>query len=73
MRFVLAALSRPITVVVAFVSIALFAYLAVQRMPVDIFRKWGRTQFTWRSLSEAWIRPRWRATLPTITSITSST
>src|ERR1051326_7613148 len=41
MRLVLAALSRPITVVVALVSIALFAYLAVQRMPVDIFPKVG--------------------------------
>src|ERR1700675_3166219 len=41
MRFFLAALSRPITVVVALVSIALFAYLAVQRMPVDIFPKVG--------------------------------
>jgi multidrug efflux pump subunit AcrB len=41
MRFVLAALSRPITVVVALVSIALFAFLAVQRMPVDIFPKVG--------------------------------
>src|ERR1700719_1155538 len=41
MRFVLAALSRPITVVVALISIALFAFLAVQRMPVDIFPKVG--------------------------------
>src|SRR5271165_1596247 len=41
MRLVLAALSRPITVVVALVSIALFAFLAVQRMPVDIFPKVG--------------------------------
>ncbi len=41
MRFVLAALSRPITVVVALVSIALFAFLAVRRMPVDIFPKVG--------------------------------
>ena len=41
MRFVLAALSRPITVVVALVAIALFAFLAVQRMPVDIFPKVG--------------------------------
>ena len=41
MRFVLAALGRPITVVVALVSIALFAFLAVQRMPVDIFPKVG--------------------------------
>jgi len=40
-RFVLAALSRPITVVVALVSLALFAFLAVQRMPVDIFPKVG--------------------------------
>ena len=41
MRFVLAALSRPITVVVALVAIALFAYLAVRRMPVDIFPQVG--------------------------------
>ncbi len=41
MRFVLAALSRPITVVVALVALALFAYLAVQRMPADIFPKVG--------------------------------
>src|SRR3954467_9285144 len=41
MRFVLAALSRPITVVLALISIALFAFLAVQRMPVDIFPKVG--------------------------------
>src|SRR6202049_1731555 len=41
MRVVLAALSRPITVVVVLISIALFAFLAVQRMPVDIFPKVG--------------------------------
>src|SRR5215475_1186504 len=41
MRLVLAALSRPITVVVALVALALFAFLAVQRMPVDIFPKVG--------------------------------
>jgi multidrug efflux pump subunit AcrB len=41
MRFVLAALSRPLTVVVALLAIALFAFLAVQRMPVDIFPKVG--------------------------------
>src|ERR1700691_5685288 len=41
MRFVFAALSRPITVVVGLVSIALFAVLAVQRMPVDIFPRVG--------------------------------
>ncbi|MCC6394204.1 MAG: efflux RND transporter permease subunit, partial [Bryobacterales bacterium] len=41
MRIVLAALSRPITVVVALVSIVLLAFLAVQRMPVDIFPKVG--------------------------------
>jgi multidrug efflux pump subunit AcrB len=41
MRAVLAALSRPITVVVALVAIALFAVLAVQRMPVDIFPQVG--------------------------------
>jgi len=40
-RFVLAALSRPITVVVALIAIALFAFLAVERMPVDIFPKVG--------------------------------
>ena len=41
MRLVLAALSRPITVVVALIAIALCAFLAVQRMPVDIFPKVG--------------------------------
>ena len=41
MRFVLAALSRPVTVVVGLVALALFAYLAVQRMPADIFPKVG--------------------------------
>jgi multidrug efflux pump subunit AcrB len=41
MRFVLAALSRPVTVVVGLIAIALFAFLAVGRMPVDIFPKVG--------------------------------
>src|SRR6201988_3620031 len=41
MRIVLAALSRPITVLVALIAIALLAYLAVQRMPVDIFPRVG--------------------------------
>ena len=41
MRLVLAALSRPITVVVALVAIALLAALALQRMPVDIFPQVG--------------------------------
>src|SRR6202451_2274386 len=41
MRFVLAALSRPITVVVALISIELCAFLAVERMKVDIFPKVG--------------------------------
>ena len=41
MSFVLAALGRPITVVVALIAIALCAGLALQRMPVDIFPKGG--------------------------------
>src|SRR5579864_2014594 len=41
MRFVLAALSRPVTVVVALIALALLAYLALQRMPVDIFPQVG--------------------------------
>ena len=41
MRLVLAALSRPVTVVVALIAIVLFAGLAVQRMPVDIFPQVG--------------------------------
>ncbi len=41
MRLVLAALGRPITIVVALIAIALGALLAVQRMPVDIFPKGG--------------------------------
>ncbi len=41
MRLVLAALSRPITVVIALIAVALCAVLAVQRMPVDIFPQVG--------------------------------
>src|SRR5664279_4229500 len=41
MRLVLAALSRPVTVVVALIAIALCAVLAVERMPVDIFPQVG--------------------------------
>jgi multidrug efflux pump subunit AcrB len=41
MRFVLGALSRPITVVVALIALALVAFIAIQRMPVDIFPKVG--------------------------------
>src|SRR4029078_4026001 len=39
MRLVLAALSRPVTVVVVLIALALFAFIAIQRMPVDIFPK----------------------------------
>ncbi|MGI8743349.1 MAG: efflux RND transporter permease subunit [Bryobacteraceae bacterium] len=41
MWLVLAALTRPITVIVAILAVALFAVLAVQRMPVDIFPQVG--------------------------------
>jgi multidrug efflux pump subunit AcrB len=41
MRFVLLALSRPLTIVVALIAIALASLLAVQRMPVDIFPQVG--------------------------------
>ena len=41
MRLVLAALSRPVTVLIALVSLALCAWLAVKRMPVDIFPQVG--------------------------------
>ncbi len=41
MRFVLLALSRPITVVIALIAVALSSVLAVQRMPVDIFPQVG--------------------------------
>ena len=41
MRFVLGALSRPITVVVALIALGLFAVIAVRRMPVDIFPRVG--------------------------------
>jgi multidrug efflux pump subunit AcrB len=41
MRLVLAALSRPVTLVVALVAIALGALLAIKRMPVDIFPQVG--------------------------------
>jgi multidrug efflux pump subunit AcrB len=41
MKLVLAALGRPITVVVALIAIALCSVLAVQRMPIDIFPQVG--------------------------------
>ncbi|MGI8741262.1 MAG: efflux RND transporter permease subunit [Bryobacteraceae bacterium] len=41
MRFVLAALSRPVTVVAALIAVALCAVLALKRMPVDIFPQVG--------------------------------
>jgi multidrug efflux pump subunit AcrB len=41
MRLVLAALRRPVTVVVALIAIALCAVLAIQRMHMDIFPKVG--------------------------------
>src|ERR1700689_2030310 len=41
MRFVLAALSRPVTVIVALIAVALCSILAVKRMPVDIFPQVG--------------------------------
>src|SRR5436309_15928691 len=41
MRFVLLALSRPLTIVIALIAIGLASTLAVQRMPVDIFPQVG--------------------------------
>src|SRR6201993_3333808 len=41
MRLVLAALSRPFTVVAALLAIAICAALALKRMPVDIFPQVG--------------------------------
>src|ERR1043166_5387565 len=41
MRFVLLALSRPLTVVIVLIAIALASILAVQRMPVDILPQVG--------------------------------
>src|SRR5437764_5866347 len=43
MRLVLAALSRPITVIVAILAVAILSVLAVKRMPVDIFPQLGDT------------------------------
>src|SRR5712675_2913554 len=41
MRLVLAALSRPITILVAVLAVALCSLLALKRMPVDIFPQVG--------------------------------
>ncbi|MBS1854014.1 MAG: efflux RND transporter permease subunit [Acidobacteria bacterium] len=41
MKLVLAALSRPVTILVALLAIALSAVLALKRMPVDIFPQVG--------------------------------
>src|SRR5689334_21978857 len=44
MRLVFAALSRPLTVVVALIAIVLCAFLAIQTMPVDIFPNVGEPE-----------------------------
>src|SRR5213593_777002 len=41
MRFVLLALSRPLTIGIVLIAVALTSMLAVQRMPVDIFPQVG--------------------------------
>src|SRR6187399_460331 len=41
MRFVLLALSRPLTIVVALIAVAIASLMAVRRMPVDIFPQVG--------------------------------
>src|SRR6187455_3204724 len=41
MRFVLFALSRPLTIVIALIAVALASIMAIQRMPVDIFPQVG--------------------------------
>lgn len=41
MRLVLAALRRPITVIVALIAVALCSILAIERMPIDIFPQVG--------------------------------
>src|SRR6267154_3973605 len=41
MRLVLAALKRPVSVLVAILAVALCAFLALRRMPVDIFPNLG--------------------------------
>src|SRR3989441_9945991 len=41
MKFVLLALRRPVTVVIALIAVALASVLAFQRMPVDIFPQVG--------------------------------
>src|SRR6266702_1169650 len=41
MRLVLLALSRPLTVVIALIAVALASVLALERMPVDIFPQVG--------------------------------
>ncbi len=44
MKLVLFALRRPVTIFVAVITLALAAYLAVRRMPVDIFPNLGAPQ-----------------------------
>jgi multidrug efflux pump subunit AcrB len=41
MRFVLLALSRPLTIVIALIAVGLASIFAIQRMPVDIFPQVG--------------------------------
>ena len=74
MRFVLLALSRPLTIVIALIAVALASILAVQRMPVDIFpRRSAIRPSMWLNRMAAWTLRRWKASSPITTSITSST
>src|SRR5262249_33495150 len=41
MRLVLLALSRPLTIVIALIAVALASFMAIRRMPVDIFPQVG--------------------------------
>jgi multidrug efflux pump subunit AcrB len=73
MRLVLAALGRPLTVIVALIAIIAGFFMAVGRMRMDIFPEVGNPVIYVAQPYGGMTPHRWKGSLPTITSTTSST
>ena len=62
MWIVLTAMRRPVTVLVAVLAILLGSYLAIQRMPADIFPEVGAPAIYVAQPYGVWTLPKWKAT-----------
>ena len=60
MRLVLAALTRPFTVIVVVLALALCSILAIERMRMTFSPRSGKEPFTWHSRIAEWIPPKWK-------------